>query len=175
MEYKHIIIVGSPGSGKSYLSKKIAEAIGYPLIHLDKEYWRPNWVKTPRNEWVEKQHKMVTGDKWIIDGNYDRTLEMRFEAADVIIDLNINHYLCMWSAIKRLGKQRSDLPNDCIEKVDKEFIDFLKFIWKFPQTGRKNIQRLKTKYPDKVYVELTSRKKVNQWIKEIQETGVIKR
>jgi len=36
--YKKIILVGSPGSGKSYLSKIIAKYTGYTLIHLDNEY-----------------------------------------------------------------------------------------------------------------------------------------
>ncbi|MCL2545878.1 MAG: hypothetical protein FWE06_01620 [Oscillospiraceae bacterium] len=42
-DYKKIAIVGSPGSGKSWLSKKIAALTGYPLHHLDVEFWKPGW------------------------------------------------------------------------------------------------------------------------------------
>ena len=164
MEYNRIIIVGSPGSGKSYLSKRIAIATGYPLFHLDNEYWQPHWVGTPRDEWIEKQQSIIDGEKWIIDGNYNSTLELRYEAADLIIDLNINRYLCMWSAVKRHGKNRSDFPAHCAEKIDKEFIDFLKFIWKFPITSRKKIVGLRDKYPNKAYIETNTRREASQWI-----------
>ena len=32
---KKIIIIGCPGSGKSYFSKKLRDLTGYPLYHLD--------------------------------------------------------------------------------------------------------------------------------------------
>ena len=125
MKYNRIIIIGSAGSGKSYLAKKIAEITKYPLIHLDNEFWNPGWVKTPREEWIEKQKEMISTEKWIIDGNYNSTLELRIEASDLVIFLDINRFVCMYGAIKRHGKKRSDLPDYCDERFDKEFIDFL--------------------------------------------------
>lgn len=74
MKYKRIIIIGSSGSGKSYLAKRVAEVTEYPLIHLDNEFWKPGWTKTPRDEWIEKQRKIIAAEKWILDGNYDSTL-----------------------------------------------------------------------------------------------------
>lgn len=50
--YKRIILVGSAGSGKSYLSTQIAKHIDYPLIHLDNEFWKPGWTATPKPEWI---------------------------------------------------------------------------------------------------------------------------
>ncbi|MCL2407006.1 MAG: hypothetical protein FWC95_03680 [Defluviitaleaceae bacterium] len=41
LSYSKIILVGKSGSGKFWLSKRIAEITGYPLYHLDKEFWRP--------------------------------------------------------------------------------------------------------------------------------------
>ena len=42
---KRIIVIGSPGSGKSTLSRNLSEITGIPLIHLDKEFWNYDWVK----------------------------------------------------------------------------------------------------------------------------------
>jgi adenylate kinase family enzyme len=53
--YNRIIIVGNNGSGKSFLSKELAVITGLPLIHLDLEFWRPNWEKPPKEEWIKKQ------------------------------------------------------------------------------------------------------------------------
>ena len=78
-DYSKIILVGNSGSGKSWLAKQIADTTGYPLYHLDVEFWQPGWVMTPREEKIERQRKMVSGDNWIIDGNYDSTMEIRYQ------------------------------------------------------------------------------------------------
>ncbi len=109
-KYNKIIIVGSGGSGKSTYAKQLGIVTGLPVIHLDNEFWRPGWVETPREEWIEKQKQFISGGKWIIDGNYGGTLELRFEAADLVIFLDINRLVCVWSAARRTGKKRSDLP-----------------------------------------------------------------
>ena len=164
---KRIILVGSGGSGKSYLAKKLADITGYPMTHLDNEYWKPNWVKTLRDEWAEKQKNLISGDGWIIDGNYNSSMELRFAAADLVIFLDINRFICMWSALKRHGKKRSDLPEYLDEKMNFEFIDFLKWMWTFPKTGKKTILALHEKYPDKPFIVVKSRmemrKLLNEW------------
>jgi len=131
IDYDKIILVGSAGSGKSYLSKKIAECTHAPLFHLDNEYWKPGWVATGKEEWVDKIKKMMEGEQWIIDGNYNSSLELRYQAADLILFLDMNRFVCLYSAWKRHGKKRSDLPEYLEEKKDKEFLEFLLWIWNF--------------------------------------------
>jgi site-specific DNA recombinase len=50
---KRIVVIGSGGSGKSTFSQRLGEVTGLPVVHLDKLYWHPGWVKTPREEWIE--------------------------------------------------------------------------------------------------------------------------
>lgn len=47
---KRILVIGSPGSGKSTFSRKLAEITEIPLVHLDKEFWNYGWVETPREK-----------------------------------------------------------------------------------------------------------------------------
>ena len=157
-EYKKIIIIGSAGSGKSFMSERLARLTGLPVIHLDKEFWKPDWEETKRDEWIEKQSKFIQKDRWIIEGNYIGTLELRFVAADLIIFLDINRVLCIWGAIKRHGKKRSDLPEYLEEKFDWEFIEFCKLIWKFKKTDINLIMKIHEKYPDKKFIIIKSRK-----------------
>jgi adenylate kinase family enzyme len=166
-EYKRIILIGSPGSGKSWLSKRIAEITGLPLIHLDNEYHLPGWERTPREEWDLKQQKFIAGAEWIIDGNYNRTMEIRFAAADLIVFLDINRLLCIWSAAKRTGKKRSDLPDYLDEPpaLSKEFFKFCKFIWEFPNESKKKIIDLRKKYPEKEFLHIKSRREVKRLFK----------
>ena len=48
-----ILIIGSSGAGKSTLAKRLHELTGIELFHLDKLYWNPNWVETPKEEWFK--------------------------------------------------------------------------------------------------------------------------
>jgi adenylate kinase family enzyme len=168
MKFKRIIIIGSPGSGKSYLSKKIAEITHYPLIHLDNEYWQPGWITTPREEWIDKQKKMISAKQWIIDGNYHSSIELRFEACDIAIFLDMNRITCILSAIRRHGKKRSDLPEYCEEKFDKEFRDFLIYIWNFPKANKQKIMNLHQTYSEKPFIIMKNRREVKKFIKTIK-------
>ena len=46
-----ILVLGPPGSGKSTLAAKLSQVLNIEAIHLDKYYWKPNWVETERTEW----------------------------------------------------------------------------------------------------------------------------
>ena len=139
-----IMLIGSPGSGKSTFGKKLAQATGLPLFHLDALYWKPNWVETPREEWDSLLQKLVSEPQWIIDGNYGRTLDIRMQAADTIIWLQKPNWLCVWRAIKRqaghFGKVRSDMGEGCVERFRWEFLRFLLFIWRFPKQSARNLE-----------------------------------
>lgn len=162
--YSRIILVGSAGSGKSWLSKRIAEITGYPLTHLDNEFWQPGWVKLPKEEWLRRQEALLHEDRWIIDGTYTGTLELRFAAADLIIYLDINPLVCLGSAMRRTGKKRSDLPAYLDEPtpLTKDFLDFCKMIWLFRKNDGKQIMDLNRKYPDKAFLHVRSRRETRR-------------
>jgi len=126
-DYNRIIIVGNCGSGKSWLSKRISDLTGHSLFHLDKELWQPGWVMPSREEKIARQKEMMSGEKWIIDGNYDSTMEIRFAAADLVVFLDINRFGCLFSVMKRTGKKRSDLP-DYLEEPKVFSKDFFRFL-----------------------------------------------
>lgn len=154
------------------MAKKLAEVLDYPLIHLDNEFWKPGWVKTPREEWIEKQKEIMAGEKWIMDGNYDSTMEIRFIECDLIIFLDIKPIPCMISAIKRHGKKRSDLPDYLEEKFDREFFDFLKWIWNFSKTSKPKIMQLHHKYKDKPFIIIHNRREANRLIEATRSNSI---
>ncbi len=163
--HNRIIIIGNGGSGKSYLAKNLSAITGLPLVHLDNEFWQPGWVKTPKEEWIDKQKNMIKEETWIIDGNYNSTMELRYEAADLVIFLDINRLVCIISALKRHGKKRSDLPEYLEEKLDSEFIGFCKLIWDFHRAGKRSILALHGRYPDIPFMVIKRRKEVNKLLK----------
>jgi adenylate kinase family enzyme len=38
-----VLVIGISGAGKSTFAQALADKTGLPLIHLDKEFWRPGW------------------------------------------------------------------------------------------------------------------------------------
>ena len=100
---KRVVILGRGASGKSTLARRLGDITGLPVIEVDKIFWRPGLIATPREEWAAMQEKMVAGERWIMDGDlgpYD-AVEVRLRAADTIIFLDFSVVRCAWRAIRR--------------------------------------------------------------------------
>ena len=104
-----MVIIGRGASGKSTLARRLGDIAGLPVIEVDKIFWRPALIATPRDEWVVVQEKLVAGEGWIMDGDlgpYD-AVEVRLRAADTIIFLDFSLARCAWRAIRR-SRERAD-------------------------------------------------------------------
>ena len=163
-----IAIIGSAGSGKSTLSIQIAEFVDLPLFHLDRLFWKSGWVETPKPEFSVIVEEVSRKPRWIIDGNYSRTIDIRLKAADMIIFLDYSKYLCLFRAIKRSllnrNKDRPDITEGCKEKFDMEFY---KWIWNFPKRSRQKIISALSKLEDqkKIYI-FKHPKELKKWIED---------
>jgi adenylate kinase family enzyme len=86
--------------------------------------------------------ELVQGDRWIIDGNYSRLLDIRLPRADTVILLDFPLWVCYWRVTKRWlryrGRSRPDMAEGCLEKLDWEF---LKWIWGWPTRSRPQVLR----------------------------------
>lgn len=116
-----IIVIGCPGSGKSTFSQKLNKVLNIPLFHLDMLYHNEDGTHISKEELDEKLKKIFKeNDEWIIDGNYQRTLEMRIKECDTIFLLDYPIEVCLAGAESRVGKKRDDFPW-VEEKLDDEF------------------------------------------------------
>jgi adenylate kinase family enzyme len=106
---RRVVILGPGASGKSTVAIHLSEITGLPVIELDKLFWGPGLVATPRDQWVKVQERLVGENGWIIDGDlgpYD-AVEVRLHAADTIILLDFSLLRCAWRAIRR-SRERAD-------------------------------------------------------------------
>lgn len=163
-----VLVIGCPGSGKTTLSLKLAAKSRLPLVHLDKLFWRDNWKQTSREEFDELLMKELVKPRWIIDGNFSRTISTRLKYCDTVIYLDFPRLICLWSVLKRwiisYGKSRPDMGGDCPEKVD---FKFLKSVWQFNRTQRNRTYSFLQAQHDTEIIILRSRKQVKEFLRSI--------
>ena len=132
-----IAIIGPSGAGKSTLARELGRRTGLPVWHLDKLWWRPGWVETDEETFDQDLRDVVAGEKWIIDGNYSRTFDIRLPRADLILYLDFPRRIyfrrVLWRIAKGYGRTRPDLAEECPEQFDPEF---LRFVWNIPKKSR---------------------------------------
>ena len=80
-----VMVIGCPGSGKSTFSKALHEITKLPLYHLDMMYWNSDRTTLERDVFNKRLFDTVRKDKWIIDGNYGSTIEIRLQACDTVV------------------------------------------------------------------------------------------
>lgn len=126
---QRVMIIGSPGAGKSTLGRQLAARTGLPLRHLDAEYWQPGWTEREPDEWMGKLAALVAEDAWIIDGNYGSSLPTRLARADTVIHLDYPTHVCLWRAAGRVaashGQVRADSAPGCPERFDAAFLGYI--------------------------------------------------
>ena len=126
---ERIMVIGSPGAGKSTFSRKLRDVTGLPLYYLDTIWHKQDRTNISKEEFDEKLMDIVKEDRWIIDGNYQRTLKKRLERCDTVFFLDYPLEVCLEGAAARIGKKREDLPwleTELDEEFRQYIIDFSK-------------------------------------------------
>lgn len=163
---RRILIVGSGGAGKSTMAVEVGERLGLPVVHLDSLFWSEGWIETPKDAWAEAVAEQVQRDAWVIDGNFNGTLDQRLAAADTVIFLDLPRTLCVARLLKRRvmyrGRTRPDMASGCPERLD---MDFLKWVWNYPRDNRpRMLERLQAAKPDQRIILLKTRKQVRNFL-----------
>ena len=105
--------------------------------------------------------------QWIIDGNYQRTIEKRLRSCDTVFLLDYPLELCLSSIESRVGKKRSDMP--WVEtELDEEF---RQSVVDFPKSQLPLICNMLEKVKDKKVVIFKSRKQADDYLQEMKKMG----
>lgn len=141
------MIFGRPGSGKSTFALKLASTLNIPLLHVDKYFFKRNWETRDTAEFIAWQQGAVAQPEWIIDGNAMRSLEIRYQKADIALCFYLPLCQCMWRILKRRCVAREsgidDRAEDCREQVSLKLLYYIVFYKRKLQ----KLHALKQKYP----------------------------
>lgn len=136
-----VAIIGCPGSGKTTFARQLAEKSGLPLYHLDYYYYDASKdYPADKTAWRKQVTALVSKNRWIIDGNYKSTFDIRLPRADTIILLDFPRRVIIWRMLKRRVKYhkrlRPDMPIGWKEQISPQF---LKFVWQYNRAIRPTV------------------------------------
>ncbi|MBD2626006.1 adenylate kinase [Trichormus variabilis] len=107
---QRISIIGSSGSGKTTLAKQISQRLLIPHIELDYLHWEPNWVEIADDIFRDRVSQSLSGDSWVVDGNYSQVRDIVWGKADTIIwldySLSIIFSRLIWRTLQRVFTQQ---------------------------------------------------------------------
>lgn len=166
---ERIVIIGCGGAGKSTLARQLGEKLEIPVVHLDKLFWRPGWVQVSREEFDALHRAELQKEKWIMDGNFDRTMEERVARCDTLIYLDFSRAACLWGVLKRVlttyGRVRPDMGEGCPERIDGEF---LRWVWDFNKNKREKNYRLLNEAEHAETIVLKNRRAVKKFLEQVR-------
>ena len=166
---ERILIIGCGGAGKSTLARQLGDQLNLPVVHLDKLFWHPGWVESPKEEIDEKIRAEMEKPQWIMDGNYNRTLPERIKHCDTIIYLDFSRVACLLGVLKRVittyGTVRPDMGDGCPERFD---LEFLKWVWNYNKDKRESNYRLLNETEGVETIVLKNRRMVKRFIQSLE-------
>lgn len=176
--FSKINVIGTSGSGKSTFAKKLSTALNYPYIEMDKIFWGPNWKSPTDEEFFGKLRAALSEQRWVLDGNYTRTVPIKWEKVELVIWLDYSFSRTLFQAIRRAisrawSKEELWEGTGIRESFHKSFFSKESIIWWTITTHGK----VRAKYEDYLsdskfsnikFVRLRSHKEARDFLKKIK-------
>jgi len=164
---KRIAVIGCGGSGKSTIARQLGALLDLPITHLDAIFYDHDWNPLPQNEFAARQHKLVSRERWLIEGNYASTLHIRLAAADTVIFLDLPAITCLWGIAQRRCRYRGGQHHqDGV--FDRIGWSFVKYIAGYRTAMKPKMLTLIAKHgPRARLIVLRSRKHANRFLAQL--------
>jgi len=159
-DMRRISVVGSTGSGKTHLARRLAAKLGLTLHELDELRQKPGFA--------DAVSKTVAADEWIIDGHYRDVRDAIWRRADTVVWLNYPASTVIAQLFRRFaGKRRH--RND--RREPRPHATWSTRLGRIPKTlrERREYGRLlrSPEYRGATLVELRSREDAEEWLSHV--------
>jgi adenylate kinase family enzyme len=164
---RRILVLGSPGSGKTLLSTALARHLGLNPLRLDDFFWQAGRVRTPTDAWRVRVAELASQPSWIMDGTYEASLDLRLPAADALIYIQSSRWACLWRVVTRrlLSRWR---PVDESAHGHALTAFFIRYVFRFPAVTQPEVFRLIVQHGgDKPLVVLDGAREVDLLIRQL--------
>ncbi|MEU2408247.1 topology modulation protein [Streptomyces rubiginosohelvolus] len=98
---RKVAIVGCGGSGKSHVARELGRILDAPVTHLDAAFYDDEWNALPTDKFTDVQRELVAQPRWVIDGNYNSTLQVRLEACDTVVLMDVSTGAALYGIFSR--------------------------------------------------------------------------
>lgn len=99
------MVVGPSGAGKTWLARKLADALAVPHVELDAIHHQPGWTQLPDEEFRRRVARALDPEAWVADGNYSKVRDLVWARADTVIILDYPRHLVMRRLLPRTLKR----------------------------------------------------------------------
>lgn len=142
---RRVVVIGPYGAGKTWLAHELGAALQIPVHHLDALRWQADWTLLPRPEWVALLERLVAGDAWVMDGNFEGTLDIRLQRCETILVLDAPLWLAFARTVRRrLSRgERRDLPSELRERLN---LNLLRLFVRYRREVRPKLLELVAEY-----------------------------
>lgn len=112
---RRVSVVGTSGSGKTTVSRKLAAALDVPMLELDGVFHQPGWTPLPVAAFRHAVEEFIArSDGWVVDGNYGAVRDLVWARADTVVWFDLPRHEVMrrlsWRTVRR-GVLRAELWN----------------------------------------------------------------
>lgn len=150
-----IHIIGSVGSGKTTLARKLAAQFNLPYYELDNVVWERAEPEDTRRSEADRDAlllSIVNNNCWIIEGAHLNWVSPSLRRADLIVFLNPSYFTIICRIITRFIKQRLRLEQAHYTPTWNMFIKMFEWSAAYQRKGRYQIQDTLAGYPGKAVI-----------------------
>jgi len=168
-----VAIVGCGGSGKSYVARELSRLLDLPITHMDAVYFDDQWNPLPMERFEAVQREFVAAPRWVIDGNYNSTVQVRLQAADSVVFMDLPTRVCLWGILSRQLRHGRG-HNDQTGVYNRITGDVLRYVLGYRRKMRPRVlAKIDQHASGARVIMLTSRRQTRHFLRQLASSAVL--
>ncbi len=160
-----VAVVGNGGSGKTWLSLRLGEALQVPVIHLDLYRYDAHGFRRDDEAFPDEVRRRLDEPSWVADDNYLGTLDDRLSRADLVVFLDRPAIVCRAGVIMRRLRHRGRRVEDATQ-VDRFDSGFMRYVLTYNSSMRPRLLAQFVEAPCRV-IRVRSRRQARTFLRSL--------